>query len=273
MLSILATAGGAMAADPASTIAQSELLQAADRALQGRRLIEAEALLDRLPSDIAIEDEPIAALLRAELLLLQGDHSAEALRLLAAIPAESPLACRVATARASTYLQLEAPDRASRILDPLERECGAQSVYWRLRGQAELTSGRADRARQSLQSAVAIAPADVELRNDLAVALIESDDAAGAAELLANILKVAPGRVDVALNLDHAKGMMGVMPVRGRADDDALWSRRLEAAGGGAQRSGRAALAEALYAQALVARPRYDTDLWRQYAKVSQRHD
>lgn len=262
-----------MAADPASTIAQSELLQAADRALQGRRLIEAEALLDRLPSDIAIEDEPIAALLRAELLLLQGGHSAEALRLLAAIPAESPLACRVATARASTYLQLEAPDRASRILDPLERECGAQSVYWRLRGQAELTSGRADRARQSLQSAVAIAPADVEIRNDLAVALIESDDAAGATELLANILKVAPGRVDVALNLDHAKGMMGVMPVRGRADDDALWSRRLEAAGGGAQRSGRAALAEALYAQALVARPRYDTDLWRQYAKVSQRHD
>jgi predicted Zn-dependent protease len=246
-----------------------ELVRAADLALRGERLIEAQALLERLarmPLDANQRDDVV--LLRAEFMVATG-RPVEARRLLETLGAARE-GCRVVAALAAADIQSDAFAAAEMDLRSAQGRCAEEPVYWRALGQASLRLKLSSAAVNAYRQALLLDPDNYGIGNDLAVALIADSKAAEAAGLLAAILRELPDRADVAINLDYAGAMLGQIPQRRPSDDDAFWSRRLQYAGSGARSAGRVGLAEALYARALLENPRHDETLWQQYAEVAQ---
>lgn len=246
----------------------AELVRAADRALQGNRLIEARALLDMLPQQGNDDVDDHIRLLRAELLVATG-RPLEARQLLATLAGPEGRTCRAIAARALADIQTSQLDEAEVHLRAHEVICTSEPVFWRARGQVYLGLGRPPAAVDAYRHALALQHDSDAVRNDLAVALIATDGAAEAAGLLGGLLREQPRRQDIAINLDFAHAMMGRIPVRRPWERDAFWSQRLQAAAMGARRAGRTGLAEALFSQALIERPRHDAGLWQQYSDVS----
>lgn len=258
------------AAQATPTLSARAVIGAADMALQGGRLVEARALLDRLV-DMAPPPDMLdaARLLRAELLLMDGQGT-DARHMLDALTGTAARGCRATAARAAVRVQSGDLDVARDGLNLRAEPCADDPFYWRARARVDLALGRAGAAVAGFRRALALQPGKDALQGDLAVALIAQGEAAEAAEMLAMLLRRAPRSSALIVNLDFANGMLGRMPLRASADDDAMWSRRLQFAGAGARRAGRGALAEALFAQALIERPRHDQDLWRQFAAVRE---
>lgn len=248
------------------------LLSSADKALQGGRLIEAEGLLNRYeerePKSAPARARDMATLLRAELMLATG-HPAEALVELRSNDVAAVQGCRATAAEGTALLLLDRLSAASIALQSHTTECGRDPVYWRARGRLDLALGRPVAAVAALRKAVDEAPEDRALRNDLGVALIAADLPGEAIALLSALVGESPDQTEAQVNLDYARGMLGRVPVRGSGDSDIFWSRRLQFAGGGARQAGRNTLAEALLGQAVIERPRYDAQLWRQYSELS----
>ena len=263
-------------ADPASVqapVAQSpatraDLLRAADQALAGRRLVEANELLDRLETEAAGSDGDNVKLLRAEWLIAVG-RAAEASPLLSAIKGDHPQACRILSAEIIASLELAELDHADRLVADHGQPCAEEPVFWRSVGRLHLVRERSAAAVTAFRSALALEPANDALRGDLGVALIAADEPLDAARTLSDLLARNPDQPDVRINLDYANGMLGQRPARAASENDMFWSRRLQYAGLGARRSDRNVLAEALLGQALIERPRHDEELWRQYADIS----
>lgn len=247
---------------------QEQSIEAVDSALRGGRLVEAKALLDGLH---AVDDGRLA-LLRAEWLLFSG-RPADAASLLDGLPESERTTCRGAIALATAQLRLNRVEAGRTQLTGREGDCRDDPAYWRLFGQLELKAGHPASATAALRRAHALRPDDADAANDLAVALLADGLPAEAVDILSLIAPRRPGDAEARLNLDFANGMLGRAPSRADRDDDARWSQRLQSAGAGARRAGRIPLAEALYAQALIERPRHDERLWRQYEEATQGHD
>lgn len=249
---------------------RGDLVRAADLALRGNRLIEARALLDTLdglqPDGGQADD---VALLRAEFLIATG-HPIEARQLLETVGAEARERCRALAALAMADIQNRSFADAETQLRSAQGRCAEDPVFWRALGQASLGLGRSFAAVDAYRRALALDPDNWSVQNDLAVALIADGNAIEALGLLGAILRQAPDREDVAINLDYAGATLGRIPQRRSADNDAFWSRRLLFAGAGARSAGRLGLAEALYAQALMESPRHDETLWQQYVEAAQ---
>ncbi|MBL0915587.1 MAG: tetratricopeptide repeat protein [Sphingopyxis sp.] len=271
--SVPAAAADAPAGEPQQTAPSdqpgTDLIRAADLALQGGRLVEARLLLERLEVQ-GVPADPTIVLLKAELLLASG-LPAEAKPLLATLAGADAPACRVATATALADIQTGAIGAAEAQLDAQAANCAADPVYWRATGWVALGLGRRAAAAEAYRRALALSPDSDAIRNELAVALIANGQAEEAAGLLAGVLGDQPYRQDVSLNLDFANAMLGRNPARRAWESDAFWSRRLETAAEGARQAGRAGLAEALFARALIERPRHDERLWQHYAEVAVR--
>lgn len=265
------------AAEPNASMAgetgppRSALLRAADDALAGQRYVEAEALLNRLAKQSEGEGGEID-LMRAEWLIAVG-RPAEAVSLLTAIDPDGPWQCRKLSAEMTALVQMSRFDGADRLATSAEKACSEDPVFWRSAGRLHLARDRALAAVAAFRKGLSLDPANGGMRCDLGVALIAAGDAPEAARVLSALLLLDPGQAEVRINLDYANGMLGRQPSRRPPDSDLMWSRRLQYAGLGAQRASRAPLAEALLGQALIARPRHDEQLWRQYAAVTGRDD
>ncbi len=245
-----------------------ESLAAVDSAMAGARLVEASELLDRLETQIAGQHHPELALLRAEWLIAVG-RAGEALPRLAAIAADHQLRCRALSANMLALLATAALGDAERLGPAEDVLCSSEPVYWRGLARLQLARGRPAEAVVALRRAAALEPTSIDAQGELAVALVEAGEGAAAAQLLAALVRRDPGRPDLRLNLDFARGMLGERPARAAGDDDMFWSRRLQFAGLGARQAGRTRLAEAMLGQALLVRPRHDAELWRQYGEMS----
>lgn len=251
-----------------ASTSSGDLLGAADRALAGSRLVEAKDLLDQLESESGARRDARLNLLRAEWLIAVG-RAGEALPLLAAIEGDERQQCRVISAKAMAFLSTAALDDADRLVADVDTLCGDEPVYWRSLARLHLIRERPLEAVAALRRAIELQPGNDEIRGEMAVALISAGDAADAVRFLSDFVTREPERRDFRINLDYARGMLGQRPQRAPADDDMFWSGRLQYAGLGARRANLQQLAEALLGQAMIERPRYDKDLWRQYADVT----
>lgn len=249
----------------------SALLRAADDALAGQRYVEAETLLNRLVKQSDRESGEID-LMRAEWLIAIG-RPAEAVPLLATINPDGRLQCRKLSAEMTALVQMSRFDGADLLAASTEKVCSEDPVFWRSAGRLHLARDRAPAAVVAFGKSLSLDPANVGLRGDLGVALIAAGDARDAANVLSGFLLLDPEQTEARINLDYANGMLGRQPSRRPSDSDLVWSRRLQYAGLGAQRASHSLLAEALLGQALIARPRHDEQLWRQYAAVTERDD
>lgn len=253
---------------PATEGAAVDPVILADRALQGRRIFEAEAYRALLAAD----SRPEARLLRAELALMSGDPT-EAMALLGLVDADPMLRCRAGGVAAAALLQLEQLDRAQTQSDALKNSCWNDPFYWRAKGRIAYARSAFDAAVAAFREALVLDPSDQGTKSDLAVSLISVGNASEAAQLLAELLRQSPEAKDILLNLDYANAMRGIEPVRGPQEDDNMWSIRLQFAGQGAQQGGRKTLAASLLARALLNRPRYDQGLWQQYSEAGANND
>lgn len=252
-----------------SAAERAMLVHAADLALQGNRLVEAQTLLDRLAANPG-DDRDLVDLMHAELLVATG-RGAEALAILDTLDDRSGDGCRIRAAKGMASMQSGDLPGADAVLLGGAADCERDPVMLRARGRLHLARERPAAAADAFARALELRPDDDAIRNDLAVALIASGDAARAIPVLTALTRREPQATEARINLDYANGMLGQMPARRDADDDLSWSRRLQYAGYGAWAAGRKALAEALLGQALVERPRHDAQLWRQYSEVSQK--
>lgn len=249
-------------------IGRAEKIAAADDALQGGRLVEAQALLDQLGTKPDGKGAEKIELLRAELMVANRKPD-EARAALASLAGRDVPACRYATAYALADMQGGQLADAQARLRGHEPDCGDEPVFWSALGQASLALEQPQAAVEAYRRALQLRPDNDMMRNDLAVALMASGDATAAAELLRDLSRRRPDDSDVTINLDFAAGMMGQMPQRHDTDNASFWSFRLQSAGLGARKAGLTGMAEALFSQALLARPRHDPELWRQYSEVS----
>lgn len=254
----------------AQKIENDELIRATDLALRGKRLTEAEALLSKLPdeqlSDVERDD---VRLLRGEFLIAVG-RPGEAGTVLRTLSVEARSRCRVVIARATADAQSQDFVNAEMLLRSAVNDCSEDPAFWRTLGQASFAVNSSSNAVFAYRQALALEPENLDLQNDLAVALIANGNVGAAHGLLATVFLQVPHREDIAINLDYAAAMLGRMPQRRSGDNDAFWSRRLQFAGAGARDAGRAGLAEALYAQAVIENPRHDEQLWQQYKGAAQ---
>lgn len=268
----LGTEVGAVAMAPPAPTDPANLIASADQALQGGRLIEAEALLDRIGTlDPQLVPDPVgdmAALLRAELMLATG-HPSDALKELQSRPVGNVSKCRAAAAEGLALISLDRFSEASATLQSEAHECDSDPVYWRTLGRLKLVQGRPVEAVAALRSALDRSPGNRSLRNDLGVALLAADLPGEAIDLFTELVRDDPEQAEVLVNLDYARAMLGRTPVRRSADSDVFWSRRLQFAGAGARQAGRNGLAEALLSQAVIERPHFDPQLWRQYSELT----
>lgn len=269
----IAAAGTATASEAAAPAVrpsdQTALIRAADQALQGNRLVEAQALLDEIAEAPRDSNRNEIDLLRAEL-LIATERAAEALPLLAALDAPERDGCRASAARGLSMMQTSDLAVADEMLAARVDICGADPVFWRALGRIRLARARPAAAVEAFGNALALQPANDALRDDLAVALIAAGSPADAAPILAELSRRLPDRAETLINLDYANGMMGRTPARRDLDNDELWSKRLQYAGYGALTAGKAALGRALLGQAMIERPRYDAQLWQQYSDASE---
>ncbi|MBO9696303.1 MAG: tetratricopeptide repeat protein [Sphingopyxis sp.] len=265
------------AADPAASTAtetgspRAALLRAVDDALAGQRYVEAEALLDRLAKQ-AGDNSGETGLMRAEWLIAVG-RPAEAAPLLASINPDERWQCRKLSAEITARVRILRLDGADQLATSGEKACGEDPVFWRSAGRLHLARDRAPAAVAAFRKSLSLDPANGSVRGDLGVALIAAGDAPEAARVLSALLLLDPDQTEARINLDYANGMLGRQPSRRPSDSDLVWSRRLQYAGLGAQRASHSPLAEALLGQALIARPRHDEQLWRQYGAVTGRDD
>lgn len=268
----LGTDAGAVAMAPPAPTDPANLIASADQALQGGRLIEAEALLDRMdtldPQLVPDQVGDLAALLRAELMLATG-HPSDALKELQSRPVGNVSQCRAAAAEGLALISLDRFSEASATLKSEAHDCDSDPVYWRTLGRLKLVQGRPVEAVAALRSALDRAPANRSLRNDLGVALLAADLPGEAINLFTELVREDPEQAEALVNLDYARAMLGRTPVRRSADSDVFWSRRLQFAGAGARQAGRNGLAEALLSQAVIERPHFDAQLWRQYSDLT----
>ena len=231
-------------------------------------MVEAKDLLDQLELEGGARRDARLNLLRAEWLIAVG-RAGEALPLLAATEGDGRQQCRVISAKAMAFLSTAALDDADRLVSDVDALCGDEPVYWRSLARLHLVRERPLEAVAALHRAIELQSGNDAIRGEMAVALISAGEAADAVHLLSDLMTREPERRDFRINLDYARGMLGQRPQRTSADDDLFWSGRLQYAGLGARRASLQQLAEALLGQAMIERPRYDENLWRQYADVT----
>jgi len=257
--------GSNVSQTPQSLVSREQLLQAADEALESRRFTEANDLLAQVEAHDGSVASSATKLLRTEW-LIAVERAAEAQELLRSITDEPRFHCRIESARIVSLLQLNSLMAADAMIAGEDKRCDQEPAYLRSVGRLHLARGRPRDAVAALDGARRLAPAEPAILGDLGVAQIAAGEPAIAIRTLSAMANGKGDLPEVRLNLDYARAMLGEKPVRALSDDDEFWSRRLQFAGLGARQDGRSELAASLFAEALIARPRHDDTLWKQYA-------
>lgn len=222
-------------------------------AIRAGRLVQAEVMLERLPTPADPDTAEAVADVRGQFALATG-ASETALRVFEALITAKPERCDYARDFGIAAARL----RDVRALDALQ---GAKlrCATW----QSEQTLGvvlaqmeRWDACEQAFAASLQLAPGNAVTLNNRAFARIEQARYDDALDDLRAALRAAPDDRRIVNNIDLVEGARGNRPRRRQGvDDDAAWASRLTLAAKGALRAGRTDLARAMLAQAIEISP------------------
>lgn len=241
---------GAAAASPSGDLALI------DAAIKAGRLVQAQAMLDLLPSSKPGTGE--VAVLRAQLLLAQGQY-ASAQRAFAGLVTTASDDCRVIAGLGTAAAEMRQTAQAISYLRSATERCPPDARTWSELGRAFASGARWDDSKAAYDRALALGGRVPSLLNDIAVSLLMQRRYAEAKALLQEARGAAPGDTRIANNLDIAAASMGEAPVRAAGEDAARWAERLSNAGYAALLAGRTGDARAWLSQSIAAAPVYPT--------------
>lgn len=224
-----------------------------DAAIRAGRLIQARAMLARLPdaAPVAIET------LRADLALAEG-RNADALRAFEALGQGAPDNCAFLTGAGIAASRTDKPDRAIASLQRATERCAVDWQAWNALGVAFDATGQWEASASAYAHALVLRPSNAALLNNIGLSMIRQHRFALAAGYLQAAVHLAPGDTRIVDNLDVARASIGQPLVRNPDTEDAArWAERLANAGRAAMLAGRPADARALLAQAIATSPTY----------------
>lgn len=249
----------------APVIDQGMYLQQADNALRDGRLTQAGQMISWLEQNGDQISKDDVALLRAEHAIAGMDVATAAAALSTVKDADRNI-CRLEPAKAWVAANRAAFDDAIIALAKATRSCRDDASIWNMLGMVFIRKGEAAAAGEAFARALAFAPERPEIRNNYALALLQSGEIELASEQLAVAARNAPGNRLISANRDFVLGMKGYAPERQPQENDAQWSARLINIAKGAKVAVRTPQANALFSQALLTLDHFDEAVWTEIA-------
>ncbi|MGN6817680.1 MAG: hypothetical protein ACTHJR_03310 [Sphingomonas sp.] len=242
----------ALALSAAASASPPDDLGLVDAAIKAGRLVQAQTMLDLLPSDNT--DTTEVAILRAQLLLAQGSYAAAAAAF-AKLATTAGDDCRVIAGRGIAATELRQTEPAIALLRAATTRCPSDGETWSELGRALAAGEHWSDSRVAYDRALALDGRRPSLLNDMAVSLLMERRYAEAKALLLEARAVAPEDLRIANNLDIAAASLGEAPVRPAGEEAARWAERLSNAGYAALLAGRVDDARAWLSQSIAAAP------------------
>jgi tetratricopeptide (TPR) repeat protein len=253
------------AAAPVSEVVS--LLEQIDAATRAGRLVQAEAMLTWLEQRNLESVSGAIALQRAEFHMAKGEL-AGAVAALGRAGDHKGNICRYS--RLSGWIAGKSAEWNKAILQLAHavESCGEDASLWNLLGLALVGKGEFTASIEAFDSALILQPDHPGLLNNRALALVRVGKYEEAMADLRRAARVASQDTAIRDNVDYLSGVLGIEPVRGDGDTDAIWAVRLAKTGEGARDADRGGNATAYFANAALLSDRFDAQIWVQGASA-----
>lgn len=230
-----------------------------DEAIDGGRVIQAEAMLaqwrvEAQPADLPRIDIAIARL------ALEKRRDDEAATQFAALVQRGVTDCRVDEGLGIALVRLGRPEQA---LDPLRHAVAACADRWRAWNALGIAYDQAQSwalSSAAYERAFQLTDKPAQILNNYGLSLLKQKQAAKAAAIFDKARELAPDDAGIIANGDAAYVLSG-RDIQRRADDNADgWARRLSHAGQVALQAGDLAKAQAYLSRAVTEADRFVPD-------------
>ncbi|HEX7875537.1 MAG TPA: tetratricopeptide repeat protein [Sphingobium sp.] len=257
---LLLAATAAIVAPPAPSPAPSiDYAKMVDEAIDGGRMIQAEAMLGQWRMAPQPQDLPVMEIATARIALANG-RTAEAETRFAAISQGGSTNCRVDEGLGVARLRL---GRARDALAPLQRavdNCGDRWRAWNALGVAYDAAGSWALSAAAYERAFQLTDRPAQILNNYGMSLMAQGQPDRAAAIFDKARELTPEDSRLIANADAAYVMSGRDIQRRPADDADRWARRLGDAGRVALRSGDMVKAQAYLSRAMTESESFQSD-------------
>ncbi len=235
----------AVAAEP-QQLSEDRFVSAVERAIAGGRLVQADAMLAKMPAIAG----PAMELLRAALALARRED-ATAFAMYERIRTDNPGNCRVAVAAGIAALHLGRDADAEARLVPALSNCSDDANGWGALAMVRDRQGRWTESDSAYRKALALDPDSPGLLNNAGMSLLAQGHAHEAMSYFQQALSVAPANRRAANNLDIARVAAGERPQFDKDEDPTERAQRLNNAGFAALAGGDSESARRYFRQAI----------------------
>ena len=220
-------------------------------AIDGNRIIQAEAMLAQWRAILQPQDADAMKIAMARMALVKGQtQAAEAA--LAAISLESPADCRVNESLGIARLRLGRSHEALRPLSRAVENCPQRWRAWNALGVAYDTAKSWALSAAAYERAFQLTDRPVQVLNNYGLSMMAQGQPEKAAAIFDKARDMAPEDAKIIANTDAAYVMSGRDIQRRPTDDADSWAKRLSNAGQAALRMGDAAKAQAYLSRAVT---------------------
>ncbi|HEX7743434.1 MAG TPA: tetratricopeptide repeat protein [Sphingobium sp.] len=257
---LLLAATAAIVAPPAPTPLPSiDYAKMVDEAIDGGRMIQAEAMLGQWRIAPQPQDLPVMEIATARIALANG-RTAEAETRLAAISGGGSTDCRVDEGLGLARLRLGHAQDALAALQRAVDSCGDRWRAWNALGVAYDAAGSWALSAAAYERAFQLTDRPAQILNNYGMSLMAQGQADRAAAIFDKARELAPEDSRLIANADAAYVMSGRDIQRRPADDADRWARRLGDAGRVALRSGDMVKAQAYLSRAMTESESFQPD-------------
>lgn len=248
---LLAAAVPPAAAVPAMASPPLDYARLVDDAVEGGRVIQAEAMLTQWRSQAQPGDLQPMEIATARV-ALEKRRDEEALARFAALEDRGARDCRVDEGRGIALLRL---GRSGGALAPLQRavaECASRWRSWNGLGVAYDAAHSWVLSLAAYERAFQLTDKPAQVLNNYGLSLLQQEQAGKAAVIFDRARELAPDNANIVANCDTAYVLSGRDIARRPADNADEWAARLSNAGQAALRMGDLSRAQAYLSRAVT---------------------
>lgn len=255
LASPVSDAPGAMTV-PASALDYGQLI---DDAIDGGRMIQAEAMLNQWRADAQPQDRAAMEIALARMALARR-QDAEAAARFAAISQAGSTDCRVDEGLGIAHMRLGRAEQAAQALRRAVERCADRWRAWSALGVAYDAAKNWAMSAAAYEKAFQLTDKPVQILNNYGLSLMAQGQAEKAAAIFARAQEMTPDDPRIIANGDAAQVMAGRDIERRPADDANGWAKRLGDAGKVALNIGDTVKARAYLSRAVTVSESYQAD-------------
>lgn len=255
-LLLAATAPQAAAASPAPSLDYARLV---DEAIDGERIIQADAMMTQWRAQAGAEDAQPLEIATARIALAKR-HDEEAAARFTALHQSGLKDCRVDEGQGIAFLRL---GRGQEALEPLRRAVGACANSWRAWNAVAIAYDQAQSwalSSAAYERAFQLTDKPGQVMNNYGQSLLKQGQPGKAAVIFDKARELLPDDVRIITNGDTAYVLSGQEIQRRPSESADDWARRLSHAGQVAMQNGDLPRAQAYLSRAVTESDRYVGD-------------